>query len=161
MRFPVGKYGRQTMEFFPAPYKAPLRSFAALVFPWQEDQVLLCDICDRGWCIPSGRVEAYESSYDAAIREAREEAGAVLSDLVYLGCYRITERQEVRWADVYVADIVDLKEITHDEESLGRKFVSQQELPDAYHMWDELLQAMFQHAYNVIGHHREVLRKFN
>ena len=48
------------MEFFPAPYHAPLRAFAALVFPWHGDKILLCDIEDRGWCIPSGRVEPFE-----------------------------------------------------------------------------------------------------
>ena len=69
-KFSAGKYGRQRLEFFPAPFRAPLRSFAALVFPWEGEQVLLCDIENRGWSIPSGRVEPDESSSEAACREA-------------------------------------------------------------------------------------------
>ena len=63
-RFPPGTYGRQRLQFFPAPFQAPLRAFAVLVFPWQDDRVLICDIEDRGWCIPSGRVEAEETSLE-------------------------------------------------------------------------------------------------
>ena len=77
-KFPAGKYGRQRLEFFPAPFQSPLRAFAALVFCWQDESILLCDIEDRGWSIPSGRVEPFESSEDAARREAIEEAGANL-----------------------------------------------------------------------------------
>ena len=65
-KFPCGQYGRQKLEFYPAPFRSPLRAFAALVFPWHEEQVLLCNICDRGWCIPSGRVEPNESSLATA-----------------------------------------------------------------------------------------------
>lgn len=161
MRFPSGKYGRQSMEFYAAPYRAPLRAFAALVFPWRDEEVLLCNICDRGWCIPSGRVEAFESSIEAAAREAREETGAVLSDLVYLGCYKITERTEVRWADVYVADVIDLGEITHDMESLGRQFVCRDQLPDIYHLWNELTAAVFDHSFNIMSRHREIMKRLN
>ncbi len=118
-KFPSGKYGRQRLEFFPAPFRAPLRAFAALVFPWLEDKVLICNIEDRGWCIPSGRVEPNESSIEAAVREAKEEAGAILEDVLYLGCYRITERGEVRWADVYAARVKDLVDIPEEFESMG------------------------------------------
>ncbi|HWD41934.1 MAG TPA: NUDIX domain-containing protein, partial [Fimbriimonas sp.] len=74
-RFPSGQYGRQTLRFHPAPFRSPLRAFAALVFPWVEESVVICDIDRRGWCIPSGRVEPHETSLEAAKREAREEAG--------------------------------------------------------------------------------------
>ncbi|KAA0240222.1 MAG: hypothetical protein EDM74_01705, partial [Armatimonadetes bacterium] len=68
-RFPVGKYGRQQLSFFPAPYRAPLRSFAVLVFAWKDDKVVVCDISRRGWSVPSGRVELGETSLEAARRE--------------------------------------------------------------------------------------------
>ncbi|MBS1706816.1 MAG: NUDIX domain-containing protein [Armatimonadetes bacterium] len=142
-RFPAGRYGRQRLEFFPAPYHAPLRAFAALVFPWVGDQVLLCDIEDRGWCIPSGRVEPNEEPCEAAYREAVEEAGAILHSMQYIGCYRISERGEVRWADVFVAGVKDLVEITCPNESRGRKLVSPDILPSIYHMWNPLMEEMF------------------
>jgi 8-oxo-dGTP diphosphatase len=138
------------MEFFPAPYRAPHRAFASLVFPWQGDLVLIAKICDRGWCIPSGRVEPGECSQRAAIREAREEAGAILGCTAYLGCYRMSTDDEVRWADVFVAEVESLAEITHVEESSDRKFVALTELPDCYHLWNPLTEAVFNHSYEVL-----------
>lgn len=143
-KFSSGRYGRQRLEFFPAPFRAPLRSFAALVFPWEGDQILLCDIENRGWSIPSGRVEPDESSSEAACREAIEEAGAILEHTQYIGCYRITERGEIRWADVYVAEVRDLIELSSEFESKGRKWVHKDLLPEVYHMWNPLMEEMFQ-----------------
>ena len=97
-----------------------------------DDRVLICNIEDRGWCIPSGRVEPDETSLEAVIREALEEGGAELEQVQYIGCYHISERQEVRWADVYAARVVRLGEIRMTEESLGRKLVTMGELPAIY-----------------------------
>jgi 8-oxo-dGTP diphosphatase len=151
-RFPVGQYGRQTLQFFPAPFRAPLRAFAALVFPWKDaDHVVLADIDGRGWCIPSGRVEPDETSAEAARREALEEAGAVLGTIDYLGCYHITERREVRWADVYVSDVLDLVEIGIPEESHGMRLATMEELPTIYHLWNELTERVFLHSREVLA----------
>ncbi len=155
IRFPSGKYGNQRLEFHQAPFRAPLRAFASLVFPWKDEQVLLTHICDRGWCIPSGRVEPNESSIEAAHREAREEAGAILSDLLYLGCYRITERSEVRWADVFVARVQELVDIPLEfhTETYGRRLVDFDQLPDLYHLWNPLTEAVFIHSRDVLRRH--------
>ncbi|HRJ27448.1 MAG TPA: NUDIX domain-containing protein [Fimbriimonadaceae bacterium] len=156
-KFPIGSYGRQRLEFFPAPFRAPLRAFAALVFPWKGEQVLICDIEDRGWCIPSGRVEPFEESMAAAAREAREEAGALLRQIQYIGCYRITDRSEVRWADCYVAEVDELVEITAVGESRGRKLVSVDELPDIYHLWTDLTSEVFSFSREIILRHSKTL----
>jgi 8-oxo-dGTP diphosphatase len=160
VKFPSGKYGRQTLQFFPAPFRAPLRAFAALVFPWCGDDVLICNIEDRGWCVPSGRVEPEESSLEAAAREAREEAGAILQDLLYLGCYRITERNEVRWADIYTARVKQLVDIPEEFESIGRQYVSVEQLPDIYHLWNPLTAAVFDHAKAVMERHVRAMGRF-
>ncbi len=160
-KFPTGEYGRHRLEFFPAPRRAPLRAFAALVFPWIENRVVICDIADRGWCIPSGRVEPDETSCDAVHREAMEEAGIRLGSVQYIGCYRMSDKSEVRWADCFTARVSCVKEISMPEESLGRRFVSVAELPEIYHLWNELTERVFAHAYEVLirsgtglGHHQ-------
>lgn len=145
-KFPPGPYGRQRLNFYPAPFRAPLRAFAGLVFPWMDGQVLICNIEDRGWCIPSGRVEAGETSMEAVIREALEEGGALIQDVQYIGCYQVTDRQEIRWVDVYTARVSQLVEITMTEESLGRQLVSMAELPNIYHLWTPLTEMVFEHA---------------
>lgn len=111
---------------------------------------MLCDIEDRGWCIPSGRVEPNETSVEAALREAMEEAGAVLGEMQYIGCYRITERQEVRWADVYAAHVLELVELSAEFESRGRKLVEVEELPAIYHLWNPLTEEVFSHSRTVL-----------
>lgn len=149
-KFPTGRYGRHKMEFFPAPFRAPLRAFAGLVFPWDDGKVVICDISDRGWSIPSGRVEPNETSLQAVMRESVEEAGAVLKDLQYIGCYRISERTEVRWADVYAARVQEWVEIGMQDESRGRQVVSLEELPEIYHLWTPLTEAVFKHSFEVL-----------
>jgi 8-oxo-dGTP diphosphatase len=153
-RFPCGQYGRQKLQFFAAPYRPPIRAFAALVFPWQDGKVLVCDIADRGWSIPSGRVEPFESAIDAARREAVEEAGAMLADLQYIGCYHISERQEVRWAECFVARVDGLVDIVMQQESLGRRLCTLEELAGIYHLWNDLTEQVFIHS-------REILERRN
>ncbi len=160
-RFPSGRYGRQLLEFHPAPFRAPLRAFAALVFPWNDDDVLICNIENRGWCIPSGRVEPDETSLEAAAREAREEAGAVLQDVLYIGCYRISERNEVRWADVYTARVQDLVDIPEEFESTGRMYVKPEELPGVYHLWNPLTEAVFAYSREVLRRHAQIIGSIN
>ncbi|MBL8065697.1 MAG: NUDIX domain-containing protein [Chthonomonadaceae bacterium] len=161
MKFPSGTYGRQRLEFHPAPFRPPLRAFAALVFPWCDGNVLICDIEDRGWCIPSGRVEPNESSLEAAVREAKEEAGAILQDVLYLGCYRITERGEVRWADVYAARVKELVDIPVEFESKGRRIISLEELPAIYHLWNPLTEAVFHYSAEILRRHAATMDSFN
>lgn len=149
-RFPSGTFGRQRLQFFPAPFKAPLRTFAVLVFAWQGDKVVICDIEDRGWCIPSGRVEPNETSLEAAHREALEEGGVELERVQYIGCYQISERREVRWADCYAARVTNVGEISMKEESLEMRLVTVEELPAIYHLWNPLTEAVFQYSRQVV-----------
>jgi len=148
--FPAGRYRKQTLRFYPAPFVAPLRAFAVLTFPWRGDQVLVCDIADRGWCVPSGRVEPNETSRQAAERETREESGAILQDLQYIGCYQISEDSEVRWADCFTAHVSALEEILTANESKGRRFVPITELADIYHLWNDLTERVFEHSLCVL-----------
>lgn len=150
-KFPSGEWGRQKLQFYPAPFRAPLRAFAALVIPWDGDRVLVADIAGRGWCIPSGRVEPNETSLEAAKREALEEAGGVLHDIQYIGCYHISERREIRWADCFVARVESLGEIGMKEESNGRQLVTLAELPEIYHNWNELTARVFGHSLEVLN----------
>ncbi len=120
-----------------------------MVFPYCDGRVLVCDIEDRGWSIPSGRVEPHETSVEAVIREAQEEGGVLLCDLQYIGCYRISEKMEVRWADVYVARISEFGEIIMKEESLDRQLVTFEELPHIYHLWNPLTEMVFNHSLEI------------
>ena len=141
--FPEARYGNQTLAFHPAPFQAPAVAYAALVFAWQEDRVLVCNIKGRGWCIPSGRLEPGESSLDAATREALEEGGATLEGIEYFGTYEITEGNQTRWADCFTAQITALQPPTHPQESTATKLLTLPELADLYYLWNPLTEAVF------------------
>ncbi|KXK19829.1 MAG: NUDIX hydrolase [Fimbriimonadaceae bacterium] len=145
-RFPVGKYGRQQLSFFPAPYRAPLRSFAVLVFAWKDDKVVVCDISHRGWSVPSGRVEHGETSLEAARREAFEEAGLQVSELNYMGCYQVRDRKETRWVDAFSGLVESMTPIQPGGESRAVRLVTMAELAEIYHLWNDLTKIVFEYS---------------
>lgn len=149
-RFPSGKWGGNTLEFWPAPQHAPFRPFAAMMFIWKDEEVLLCKIPGRGWCIPSGRVEPNEEPKQAAIRESYEEAGARLKNIRYLGAYRISSKREIKWAETFVGELDILEEIPVESEAEDRLFVSLSEIPNIYHIWNPLFEKLFPYSLEVL-----------
>jgi 8-oxo-dGTP diphosphatase len=137
------------MLFHPAPAHPPFRPFAAMVFVWDDDRTLLCKIPGRGWCIPSGRVEGTESGEEAARREAYEEGGVLIDDLRYLGCYQISEKNAVLWAEAFTARVEEFVQIPEGSESSARLLVDKDDLPCCYHLWDSLAEAVFEHSRQV------------
>ncbi|HCE00367.1 MAG TPA: hypothetical protein DER07_04940 [Armatimonadetes bacterium] len=154
-RFPSGRYRKQVLQFFPAPFRPPLRPFVVLVFAWSGDRVLVCQIEDRGWCVPSGRIEPQEHPEDAARREAMEEGGAVLGDLLYLGTYQMREGSNVRWASCYVCELQSLGPIPEWTESTGCRLLRLEELPGVYHIWNQLTEQVFRYSFEVLQRHRQ------
>ena len=115
---------------------------------------MICDIAGRGWCIPSGRVEPNETSCEAVRREAMEEAGLVMRCVDYIGCYHISDRNEIRWADCYAGEVLSMHEHTMPEESRGIQLVTLDQLPEIYHQWNELTRLVFEHSREVVGRKR-------
>lgn len=148
-KFPTVAWGDERAEFFATPPPRRPAPFAALVFPFYGDRVVLADIDGRGWCIPSGRIEAGERQTAATRREAREEAGVTLGKLLPLGHYRLTHTQTgaVRHALVFVAAVTGLSEIPDGSESRGRQLFAAEDIAGAYFAWDPLLAAVFAFAW--------------
>jgi len=63
-----------------------------LVVPTYKGKLLLTCHQIRGWELPGGKVEAGETIYQAAIREAWEETGAKISEPEQVGEYRVTAK---------------------------------------------------------------------
>lgn len=60
-----------------------------LVICRYEDSWLLTDHRERGWEFPGGKCEAGETIEEAARREVREETGALLDDVHFIGEYEV------------------------------------------------------------------------
>lgn len=60
------------------------------------------------WELPGGHRESHESSFDAAVRELKEETGACSFSLTFLGTYCVTIKKETRFGRLYRAEVKEL-----------------------------------------------------
>ncbi|KMJ57735.1 7,8-dihydro-8-oxoguanine-triphosphatase [Bacillus sp. LL01] len=70
-----------------------------------QDQWLLTNHKNRGMEFPGGKVEAGETAEQGAIREVKEETGGHVSQLQYIGQYKVDGREKVIIKNVYFAVI--------------------------------------------------------
>nr|CAA9268002.1 hypothetical protein AVDCRST_MAG63-2782 [uncultured Armatimonadetes bacterium] len=148
--FPTVEWKHETATFVAGGAEPdPARSPAVLLFPFYGDKVVLADIETRGWCIPSGHVEAGETFEDTARREAREEAGVTLSRVAFLGHFVLTHRETgvVRFAPTFIGQVQGLAALPGGSESRGMQMVNVEDVADCYFACDALLAAVFAHAY--------------
>lgn len=68
---------------------------AAVVATNAQGRILLVRSPRRGWEMPGGQVELGESLEEAAIREAKEESGVEVGELVFCGVFHFLERSIV------------------------------------------------------------------
>ena len=151
--FPTVRWKHETAAFVASgapPSDLAVPSPAALVFPFYGDKVVLADIVTRGWCIPSGHVEAGETFEEAVRREAREEAGVTLGHVACLGYFVLTHAQTgaVRHAPTFVGEVLGLGDDPLTPDSRGRQLVNVEDVAGLYFAWDDLLAAVFAHAYD-------------
>lgn len=147
MSFPKAAW-RDDEATFTTHLADPVRSFAALVFAFYGDKLVLAELPGRGWCIPSGRIESGESAEEAARRETFEEAGVTLGRVACLGHFVLKDRTTgaVRHAPTFIADVQGLEEVPPESESTGRLLVHLEDIAGLYYSWDDLLAAVFEEA---------------
>lgn len=63
----------------------------------------------RGWEFPGGKKEEGETLEEAAIREVREETGALVKTLQYLGEYEVINEEKSFVKAVFFAEIEDMQ----------------------------------------------------
>jgi len=93
-----------------------------------DNKWLLTNHRERGLEFPGGKVEDGESPEDAAIREVKEETGAEVDKLVYLGQYKVLGKGKTIVKNIYYAKIKAILEQTTYYETYGPKLLN--ELPD-------------------------------
>ncbi|MFQ3544719.1 nucleoside triphosphatase YtkD [Halobacillus rhizosphaerae] len=84
-----------------------------------KNRWLLTKHKDRGIEFPGGKVEEGETPEQAAIREVKEETGAEVLDLNYIGQYHVAGKGGTIIKNVYFATISELVVQEHYFETLG------------------------------------------
>ncbi|KXZ23195.1 nucleoside triphosphatase YtkD [Bacillus nakamurai] len=92
------------------------------------DKWLLTEHEDRGFEFPGGKVEPMECAEEAALREVKEETGAAVRHLQYVGQYKVLGKEKVIVKNIYFADIEKLEKQSDYFETKGPVLFS--ELPD-------------------------------
>ena len=123
--------------------------YAVLLFAFFGDRVVLCDIEERGWSIPSGHLQQGETPEQAIRREAQEEAGILLNRIRPLGVYILDEPDGTRWyAPVFVGEVAHFTTIPDSSESHGVLLIPPEDVQEVYHLWDPLIAEVFHYALN-------------
>jgi 8-oxo-dGTP diphosphatase len=150
--FPCVTWGERVVTFrphSPAPSSNDSKPYAALVFAFDEDRIVLANIRDRGWCVPGGRIEPGEKPEDAARREAWEEAGLCLGELTPLGqTVELPDDGPERVLAIgYTARVTGFEPLPPTFESSEIRLARREDIAECYFRWDALMAAMFDYAW--------------
>lgn len=144
--FPKAKWGSYKAEFVLST-AAPVTH--VVVFPFYGDLIVLAEIINRGWCIPSGHIEPGETPEMAAHRESMEEAGIELGPLTQLGAFVLTaEDGSAGAANAYIATVTKMHDSPSGSDSAGRALFRVEDVSETYYHWDELLDTAFTYAWS-------------
>ncbi|WP_078544408.1 RNA deprotection pyrophosphohydrolase [Litchfieldia alkalitelluris] len=94
-----------------------------------KDQWLLTEHRERGLEFPGGKVEKGETPAAAALREVKEETGAVVSKLEYIGQYKVLGKGKTIIKNIYFAEIERLIHQNNYFETYGPRLMF--ELPSS------------------------------
>lgn len=95
-----------------------------LVICRYENNWLLTNHKERGLEFPGGKVEYFESAEQGAIREVKEETGAMLNSLDYIGQYYVDGKRDQVVKNVYYGDVKELIDQPTYYETIGPVLVS-------------------------------------
>ena len=128
--------------------------WAVLTFVFYGDKVALADIPDRGYCVPSGRIEPGETVFEAAMREVFEETGARIKDEAHqlIGCFRLSpldnmsDTAHVRYCPTFIVEALGFEDLPEGSESRGKLLCPVEDVAGLYYTWDDLLDRVFEYA---------------
>lgn len=80
--------------------------------------VINASFTSRSW-ISRWKSRTRETPEEAAVREVHEETGGIVSDLTYLGQYKVSGKDKIIIKNIYFATISAVEQHTHYEETKG------------------------------------------
>ena len=96
-------------DFFPRKHiPERLITFVVIGAFYGEKSIFVRHHTRETWELPGGHREEQESSFDAAVRELKEETGARSFSLYTLGTYRVRIGKEARYGRLYRAEVKNM-----------------------------------------------------
>ena len=112
---------------------------SVLIFIKKDKEWLMVKNKFRSWEFPGGHREGSETLYETAQREAFEEAGVDIKNIVYVGFYRLPDGHTTA---IVTADVEKMHDIPTDFETEEREFVSK--LPAKLSFYDDVYSWLVQ-----------------
>ena len=93
--------------------------------------------------------EAEETFEMTARREAYEEVGVSLGNLREFGYFQLIDQEKLTEEIIptFIANALTFEPIPEGSESLCMRLMTLEELEDSYFVWDDLMAAVFSHAW--------------
>ncbi|MDI9639659.1 NUDIX domain-containing protein [Kamptonema cortianum] len=149
--FPIVTISGDEYQFFEGNVPEGISAQAVLAFVYFNGQLLISKVENRGWCVPSGRIESGESALAAVHREAMEEAGVELIDPTPIGYFRIrTQSSSECFAIAYACQSSSEEQAPLQFEATETKWIPLDKLPAIYYQWNELFESVIQFAYKKV-----------
>lgn len=119
-------------------------SSGSIVFPFYDDKFIMTFHSTRkSWEFPAGRREEGESPLECAIREAFEETGAILENVVPLGYYTVKTKKGKQKTAIYMSGVERFEpKPSWSETDLVKIF---DEIPDNVSYEDDVYKIVLKH----------------
>lgn len=126
--------------FHASPYQGGVVPFAVLGFCWIEGRIILALIKERGWCVPSGRIEVGETPLQAVAREAKEEGGIQQAEWHPFGWFEVNEEHRCRVSVCYVGLDPDWDRTPTGDDVLETGSFELDGLDSIYYDWSAMVE---------------------
>lgn len=128
------------LTFHATPYEGGVVPFAVLGFCWIEDRIVLANIKNRGWCVPSGRIEQGESPVEAIAREAEEECGITGTEWLLFGWFEVNESNLCRVSLAYTTNNAIWEGNPRGDDSVGSDAFTIERVREIYYDWNSVME---------------------
>lgn len=125
-------------------YDGPNYTADSVIISPIAQKILLIKRSSGAWALPGGFVNPEENSFTAAIRETREETGAIISDnpiLIYRGLVDDSRNSQTSWIETsaYLFIVNELSEVSGQDDAIDAAWLPFNNLPKLYASHDEIV----------------------
>lgn len=125
-------------------YDGPNYTADSVIINPIAQKILLIKRSSGEWALPGGFINSKEDSFNAAIRETKEETGTIISDspiLIYKGLVNDPRNSQTSWIETsaYLFVVNELSEVSGRDDAIDAAWLPLNNLPKLYASHDEIV----------------------